>query len=102
MLDTSLLRSPVRLLFLKALQKKQILVPAYVKRDGTVVAAHTKLVNWNPDIHAVLAGKSTFSHAEALKKLSKIPGFKQLPPEVQHFHILSAAQDIQTAATKAA
>jgi predicted DNA-binding WGR domain protein len=103
MFDTSLLRrlSGHRLL-LKALSKKEILVPAYTRADGTYVPAHYKHVNYNPNAQAVLSGKSSHSHKEALKKLSKVPGFKDLPAEHQHAHILSSAQNIQTAASKAA
>ena len=101
MLDL-LSRMPRRLLFLKALSKKEILVPAYTRSDGTYVPAHYKHVNYNPDVDAVLSGKSSHSHKEALKKLSKVNGFKDLPAHEQHAHVHSLAQNIQTAASKAA
>lgn len=101
MLDL-LSRLPRRLLLLKALSKKEILVPAYTRADGTYVPAHYKHVNYNADVGAVLSGKSSHSHKEALKKLSKVPGFKDLPAHEQHAHVLSSAQNIQTAASKAA
>jgi predicted DNA-binding WGR domain protein len=101
MLDL-LSRLPRRLLLLKALSKKEILVPAYTRSDGTYVPAHYKHVNFNADVGAVLSGKSSPSHKEALKKLSKVKGFKELPAEHQHAHVLSSAQNIQTNASKLA
>lgn len=102
MFDTSRLRAFSGLLFLKALSKKHITIPAYTKADGTYVPAHQKLVNYNPDHHAVLSGKSSHSHKEALKQLSKDPAFKQLPGEHQSHLVQGHAQDIQTAASKGA
>ena len=91
-------------LFLKATIKHQILVPAYTKADGTVVAAHHKMVNIDPDktLHDVISGNGSFSQKEAHKKLSKHPDWHKLSPEDQHAHILSSAQNIQTKASEAA
>jgi predicted DNA-binding WGR domain protein len=92
------------ILFLKATQLKTITVPAYVKRDGTVVPAHNQLVHYNPDaeVHDIVSGKGSHSQKIAHKKLMAKPGFKDLPVDHQFAHILSHATDIQKEASNSA
>lgn len=84
--------------FIKAVQKKTITVPGYTRRNGTYVPPHTKVVMFDPnkDVASVVSGSGSHSQKTAHKKLhAKHGGFKHLPDDEQHAHILALATDIQ-------
>ena len=88
-------------LLLKATTTKTITVPAYTRSDGTIVPAHQKTVHVDPDkdSHEVVSGKGTYSQKLAHKKLSKMPGWENLPHEHKLAHILSSATNLQKQAS---
>lgn len=92
-------------LLLKATTTKTVTIPAYTRKDGTVVPAHTKLVHYNPDhdVAGIVAGGMTHSQKLAHKKLhAALPGFKNLAVDEQFIHILSSATNIQNKASASA
>ena len=77
------------LLLLKATVKKTITVPGYTKADGQYVHPHQKVVNVDLDkTHDhIVAGNGTYSQKKAHAKLSKLPGWADLPDEHKALHI---------------
>lgn len=94
-------RSLERELLLKATTTKTVTVPAYTRKDGTVVPAHAKVVHYDPakSMNDVLEGNGSHSQKKAHAKLSKLPHWHTLHPDDQHAHILSSATNIQNAAS---
>lgn len=89
---------------LKATVSKTIVVPAYTRKDGVVVPAHTKVVHYDPskDVGDVLSGKGSHSQKQAHKKLSKLPHWQSLEDSHKLAHILSSATNIQQKASASA
>ena len=92
---------------LKATGWHTIVVPSYVKRDGTVVQPHSKKVLYDPDKHdvaGVIYGTGgSHSHKQAHKKLhATVPGFGDKPVDEQFAHILSLATKLQVNASASA
>lgn len=89
---------------LKATASKTIVVPAYTRKDGTLVPAHTKVVHYDPtkDVGDVLSGKGSHSQKQAHKKLSKLGHWESLEDSHKLAHILSSATNIQQKASASA
>lgn len=89
---------------LKATVSKTIVVPAYTRKDGTLVPAHTKVVHYDPtkDVGDVLSGKGSHSQKQAHKKLSKLGHWDSLEDSHKLAHILSSATNIQQKASASA
>lgn len=73
------------ILFLKATVKKQVWVPQYVTRKGTVVPGHHTFVHVSDahDEHKIMAGQGTHSQKAVHAKLVKQPWFNALPHDHQ-------------------
>jgi predicted DNA-binding WGR domain protein len=87
---------------LKATTMKTVIVPTYVRKDGTVVPSHAKLVHYDPDkgAHQIVSGNGSHSQKLAHKKLhASVPGFAGLPDEEQAIHIMSSATNSQKKAS---
>jgi predicted DNA-binding WGR domain protein len=84
-------------LLAKATTTKTISVPGYTRKNGTFVPPHTKTVHYDPDktVSEVLYGHGSHSQKKALKKLSKAPGWHDLPAHHKHAHVLSLATNLQ-------
>jgi hypothetical protein len=84
------------LLFMKAVTKKQILIPGYTKRDGTVVAPHYQWVNVSSehDEHKVVSGNGTVSQKKAHEKLSKHSWWSGASHEHKLAHVLHESTKI--------
>lgn len=89
---------------LKATVSKTIVVPAYTRKDGVVVPAHTKVVHYDPskDAAAILSGQGSHSQKQAHKKLSKLGHWDSLEDSHKLAHILSSATNIQQKASASA
>jgi predicted DNA-binding WGR domain protein len=89
---------------LKATIAKTIVVPAYTRKDGVHVPAHTKVVHYDPskDHGDVLSGKGSHSQKLAHKKLAKLGHWESLPESDKLAHILSSATNIQQKASASA
>lgn len=96
--------SAVEAELLKATVSKTIVVPAYTRKDGVVVPAHTKVVHYDPtkDVADVLSGKGSHSQKQAHKKLSKLGHWESLEDSHKLAHILSSATNIQQKASASA
>lgn len=92
------------IIFLKATTTKTVTIPAFTDKNGRFVAAHSKLVHFDPDksVADVISGKGSHSQKKAHAKLSKYPGFKDLHETDQYHHILSSGTNIQKKASASA
>jgi hypothetical protein len=92
------------ILFLKAVQKKQIQVPMYTRKDGTVVQQHMATVNVSTDhdTQKVISGQGTHSQKKAHAELSKLPEWSKKSDAEKESAVLHHATHIQDTAVSSA